>query len=381
MAIPSKQIGWSNESNLLWEINKQLNKLTGTIIPHVIGVGTPTQIAFWDTATTLASSSNLYWDKVNNRLGVKTSSPLLSLDVRGAFGIINGTTTTGYQNLNSNLAGAFYATHSGGNWGFVITRAAVDSGAANIALYKTRNTNATIATAVANNDLIGRITWQAPDLGNVIRVPFELGARADSVQSGYILSSLRFIFQQSSGAVTTKFWMTHNGKMSFGTELAPTATIHVTAGTAAANTAPLKFTAGTALTTPEDGAMEYHTSHLYFTVGSTRYQLAQQDATLTTGSIPIADANGSLTQNNTKLYFDKANTRLSVGTNTPNASSILDLSSTTQGFLPPRMTATQAEAISSPAEGLMIYSTDGSGTTITSKGWWGYDGSIWTKLN
>ena len=47
----------------------------------------------------------------------------------------------------------------------------------------------------------------------------------------------------------------------------------------------------------------------------------------------------------------------------------------------PRMTGAQAEAISSPAEGLMVYSTDGSGTTITSKGWWGYDGATWVKLN
>jgi len=31
MAIISKQIGWSNESNLLYEILKQLNKLTSTI--------------------------------------------------------------------------------------------------------------------------------------------------------------------------------------------------------------------------------------------------------------------------------------------------------------------------------------------------------------
>lgn len=65
----------------------------------------------------------------------------------------------------------------------------------------------------------------------------------------------------------------------------------------------------------------------------------------------------------------------------PDSKAILELSSTTKGFLPPRMTATQAEAISSPTEGLMIYSTNGTGSTITSKGWWGYDGSAWVKLN
>jgi len=27
MSIPNKQIGWSNESNLLWQISKQLERL------------------------------------------------------------------------------------------------------------------------------------------------------------------------------------------------------------------------------------------------------------------------------------------------------------------------------------------------------------------
>ncbi|MDB5222479.1 MAG: hypothetical protein JWN83_1146 [Chitinophagaceae bacterium] len=40
---------------------------------------------------------------------------------------------------------------------------------------------------------------------------------------------------------------------------------------------------------------------------------------------------------------------------TPNSSSILELRSTTLGFLPPRMTTTERDAISSPATGLVIY--------------------------
>lgn len=73
--------------------------------------------------------------------------------------------------------------------------------------------------------------------------------------------------------------------------------------------------------------------------------------------------------------------RVAIGAITANASSVLDLTSTTQGFLPPRMTGAQAEAITAPAEGLLVYATDGSGVTITSKGWWGYEGSTWNKLN
>jgi hypothetical protein len=72
---------------------------------------------------------------------------------------------------------------------------------------------------------------------------------------------------------------------------------------------------------------------------------------------------------------------LLIGTTTDIASSKLTIESTTQGFLPPRMTGAQAEAIASPAEGLLLYATDGSGTIITSKGWWGFQGTTWNKLN
>ncbi len=64
-----------------------------------------------------------------------------------------------------------------------------------------------------------------------------------------------------------------------------------------------------------------------------------------------------------------------------NSSAILHLASTTRGFLPPVMTGAQAEAISSPAEGLMVYANNGNGATVTTTGWWGYNGSTWTKLN
>ena len=58
---------------------------------------------------------------------------------------------------------------------------------------------------------------------------------------------------------------------------------------------------------------------------------------------------------------------------TPDASSVVDLSgNTTRGFLPPKMTTTQRNAISSPAIGLMIFNT-------TTSQWEGWNGS-WTKL-
>ena len=48
---------------------------------------------------------------------------------------------------------------------------------------------------------------------------------------------------------------------------------------------------------------------------------------------------------------------IGIGTTSPNPSAITELNSTTQGFLPPRMTTVQRDAIATPAVGLVIYNT------------------------
>jgi hypothetical protein len=67
------------------------------------------------------------------------------------------------------------------------------------------------------------------------------------------------------------------------------------------------------------------------------------------------------------------NGSLGIGTTTPNSKSILDLTSTTQGFLPPRMTNVQITGITSPPEGLTIYSTDAKTLVF-------YNGTSWLKV-
>lgn len=56
-------------------------------------------------------------------------------------------------------------------------------------------------------------------------------------------------------------------------------------------------------------------------------------------------------------------------------SAILDLKSTSKGFLIPRMTGAQKTAIASPATGLLIYQTDGS------TGFYYYTGAAWILLS
>ena len=68
----------------------------------------------------------------------------------------------------------------------------------------------------------------------------------------------------------------------------------------------------------------------------------------------------------------------SIGVNTdgsqPNPSAMLDVKSTTKGFLTPRMTLAQRNAIASPAIGLMIFQTD---NTV---GYYYYNGAAWTQM-
>jgi hypothetical protein len=56
-------------------------------------------------------------------------------------------------------------------------------------------------------------------------------------------------------------------------------------------------------------------------------------------------------------------------------SALLDVKSTTQGILIPRMTAAQRTAIATPATGLMVYQTDATA------GFYFYNGTAWTSLN
>ena len=48
---------------------------------------------------------------------------------------------------------------------------------------------------------------------------------------------------------------------------------------------------------------------------------------------------------------------LLIGTTTENTSALLNVTSTTKGFLPPRMTTTEKNAIATPAAGLIVYDT------------------------
>jgi len=89
------------------------------------------------------------------------------------------------------------------------------------------------------------------------------------------------------------------------------------------------------------------------------------------------------------LYAGILSAQVGIYTETPDASSALDISATDKGFLPPRVnltSTTDITTIQNPAVGLLIYEPDGftevvNGETLTRPaGVYTFNGTEWIRL-
>ena len=87
-------------------ICEQINATVG--VGNISGGGTATQIAFFTDTNTIGSDSNLYWDNIEKRLGIGTTSPAYKLDVNGDSIIRGWVRVTGQRGL--------YFQDYGGGW-------------------------------------------------------------------------------------------------------------------------------------------------------------------------------------------------------------------------------------------------------------------------
>jgi hypothetical protein len=78
-------------------------------------------------------------------------------------------------------------------------------------------------------------------------------------------------------------------------------------------------------------------------------------------------------QDATSTFAVTGSGNVGIGTAAPDASAVLNLESTTQGFLLPRMGDTEMNNISSPAQGLMIFNLSVNAVCV-------FDGSTWQRL-
>ncbi len=75
----------------------------------ITGLGAATQVAFWNGASAITGSNNLFWDSTNNYLGISTNTPTTALDVHhstNSGAIFNQTTATNNNTINFQTSGA-----------------------------------------------------------------------------------------------------------------------------------------------------------------------------------------------------------------------------------------------------------------------------------
>jgi hypothetical protein len=90
------------------------------------------------------------------------------------------------------------------------------------------------------------------------------------------------------------------------------------------------------------------------------------------------------TLSGTDTYNTSGN--VGIGTSTPSASALLDLTSTSKGLLPPRVALTTKSGtttIASPTTGLIVYNTASAGTggDAVTPGYYFFNGIIWTRMD
>jgi hypothetical protein len=139
----------------------------------------------------------------------------------------------------------------------------------------------------------------------------------------------------------------------------PTARLQIqgSGSTSATTSLLVQNSAGTAILTVRDGGSDRQVIMNSLLVGS--FDIAGSIIQVGTGINPIFRSGNGVAFNSDY--------------STANASAQLDVSSTTRGFLPPRMTTTQKNAIASPAAGLVVYDSTTNKLQC-------YNGSTWNDL-
>lgn len=111
--------------------------------------------------------------------------------------------------------------------------------------------------------------------------------------------------------------------------------------------------------------------HQFYGFGINGYTLRYQTAATTDDHVFYS---GVTADSSAELMRIKGNGNVGIGTATPTSAAILEVMSTTKGFLPPRMTLEQRNAIINPAEGLMVYNTTTKKPNF-------YDGTVWKNFD
>lgn len=282
-----------------------------TVGTTAIASGTIGRVLFQGTGNVLQQSANLFWDNTNSRLGIGTASPNMSLDIRTGNVGIGVTSDAGFK-LDVNG-----------------TARVQDN------FRVTKNGNNYI-------DLVANTNGSSPYIDLFYSGTVAARINSFATQGGSFANGSGYVFGNTAG---TSQNTRHNNIMCDGlTEIK--------------SNLYLSGASGNRIQFFEPGIA--YRGNIGVKNGTNYIQIRTNSAT-------------NLTDGTLSTIFDNAGSVGIGGITTVNASSVLELSSTSKGFLPPRMTNAQMLAIAAPAAGLVVYDT-------TNNKHVGYDGTAWQNF-
>jgi len=350
------------------------------------------QIQFNDGADAFAADANLHWDNVNKRLGIGTATPTTSLHLRN--GGVSGkvfTQNTGFIVENNGSQNSWYAMQ-------VSTAGSIDA----FSITNSGNVGIGTATPITTLDVVGNIqTTREATYGHLGQYTYSdtaghysgvIGYRARGtkaspahVQSGDNMASFHGrdainnawagmsvtaseAHSSTAGGAQISFHTTLNGTLSSTQKMIIDNAGNV--GIGRANPQSKLHVAGGIQLGDDAGACP-GTSNAK--LGTLRYNSNALSICLTGGWSPVGGGGGGTTF--TDGGADSFTTDdIAIGqASAPETSAALEVESTTKGFLPPRMTTAQRNAISNPVEGLIIYN-------ISMQQLQYHNGSAWTAI-
>jgi hypothetical protein len=283
-------------------------------------------IQFSNGSAFASDAANLFWDDTNNRLGVGTNSPTSTIQIKGS-GTTSATTSLLVQ----------------------------DSGGTEILSLK--NNGSLVAKLVVNSNGF------SANSGGYLQIASRLNIKSPSDGIATFLNDAETSFNRLQlGGTTSSFPSIKRNGTAIDFRLADDSAF-----------APIN--AG-ATTLRGSGSTSATTSLLVQNSAGTAALTVKDDLTTTFGgnvTTPSLTINGNWIANNSNTIFGTSFNYIlnpvNIGGTLQTSSAMLEVRSTTRGFLPPVMTTTQRNAIASPAAGLMIYNTTTAKLNVYTTAW------------
>ena len=357
---------------LLWKPKTVISALGYT--PFQLPALTSGSVLFSNGTTIAQDNTNFFWDDTNNRLGIGTNAPDYNLDVSG---------TARFTLAGNKLYGLTLSTDAGG-----ITYLSKIGAAANLMISATRgiNIDATnnVGIGITGNSITAGTKLSVWTSGNdTIPALGAWGGKFSVVNAGTngsygllsgVLGSGNAFFQvqRTDGTATAYnlFLQPSGGNILINTTTDNGGKLQIKAPGALSTDIALRVrnSADTGDLMTFDG-----TGTLGILVSSGGGKIQMQGGSgisntagggLNIGQVFPTGGGGyyiKFWENNNSLNYAKftltnicfSDTHIT----TTEASAQLQVNSTTKGFLPPRMTTTQKNAIATPASGLVVYDT------------------------